>query len=207
MSTLTERSDGELVDLLREAGPMGVAELARAMGVTATAVRQRLNRLLGEGLIQRRVQRSGRGRPGHQYSLTDKGVRRAGTNFDDLAVTLWRELRAIADPAIRHGLLRRIAERLAGTYRDRVRGETLVERMRSLAALFAQRGIPLRMDQSDRLPVLTALACPYPDLASQDRSVCAMERMLFADLLECEVRLIGCRLDGPRCCTFEVVPG
>jgi predicted ArsR family transcriptional regulator len=52
--------------------------------------------------------------------------------------------------------------------------------------------------------VLTALACPYPELADQDRSVCAMERMLFAEVLGESVRLSKCRLDGDTCCSFEV---
>jgi len=46
------------------------------------------------------------------------------------------------------------------------------------------------------------LACPYPDLVEQDRAVCAMERMMFSDLLGQNVRLDKCRLDEGNCCTF-----
>jgi predicted ArsR family transcriptional regulator len=60
------------------------------------------------------------------------------------------------------------------------------------------------VNQTGSPPTLTALACPYPELAERDRSVCAMERMLFADLLGRDVKLAGCRLDGAACCTFEV---
>ena len=68
------------------------------MGVTATAVRQRLQRLMAEGLIERHTERKGRGRPNHRYSLTEKGERSAGTNFSDLAVVLWEEIKAVDDP-------------------------------------------------------------------------------------------------------------
>lgn len=204
MNAVSETSDGVLLDLLRQHEALGVTELASATGVTATAVRQRLNRLIGRGLVQRRLSRSGRGRPGHRYSLTKKGVRDTGTNFSDLAVALWKEICSVTDPDVRRGLLRRIAGGLASAYRDSVHGETLAEKMHCLGELFAQRSVPLKVDQTGVLPTLTALACPYPELAERDRSVCAMERMLFADLLGRDVRLAGCRLDGATYCTFEV---
>jgi predicted ArsR family transcriptional regulator len=69
--------------------------------------------------------------------------------------------------------------------------------------LFADRRVPLEVDQSSELPVLRALECPYPELAAQDRGICAMERMMFSKLLETDVRLTQCRLDGGACCEFE----
>ena len=67
MSTATETSDSQLLELLRRRGAMSVTELAAATDVTATAVRQRLTRLTGQGLIQREASRAGRGRPSHRY--------------------------------------------------------------------------------------------------------------------------------------------
>jgi predicted ArsR family transcriptional regulator len=70
--------------------------------------------------------------------------------------------------------------------------------------LFREREVPFEVDRSNPLlPVLTALACPYPDLAEQDRSVCSMERMMFSELLGENMRLSSCRLDGEKCCSFE----
>ena len=80
------------MDLLRITGPLGVSELADAMEVTPTAVRQRLTRLLAGEVIRREPVRNGRGRPKHRYWLTDKGIRRTGSNFDDLAIALWGEV-------------------------------------------------------------------------------------------------------------------
>jgi predicted ArsR family transcriptional regulator len=53
--------------------------------------------------------------------------------------------------------------------------------------------------------MLRAAACPYPDLAEQDRTVCSMERLMVSELLGEKVRLSECRLDGQSCCTFEPV--
>lgn len=195
-------SDKALLDYLRREGAVTIATLATEMGVTPTAVRQRLARLMAEGLVQRETERRHRGRPNHRYSLTEKGERAAGTNFADMAIVLWEEIKSVEDPLVRRGLLGRIAARLVERYRSRVSGNTLAERMQSLANVMQEREVPFEVDSSGELPVLTALACPYPELAKRDRGVCTMERLMLSDILGESVRLSECRLDGANCCTF-----
>jgi len=276
MGGTSQTSDSDIVDLLRETGSMCVAELARATDVTPTAVRQRLSRLMKQGIVGRHALRSGRGRPSHRYVLTEKGQRQSGSNFVDLAMVLWQEIRSISEPAIRRGLIARLAKRMAGFYADRIQGDTARARMQGVAEVFGDRHVPLSVDtvttpaepevtvaeasgpaatvsaESDatisaepgvRVPavenplkvidlaatksasaaaaktgwtkrpgvatesaVLTVWACPYPELAEVDRGICAMERMMFAELLEQDVRLTACRLDGDPCCRFQTVP-
>lgn len=196
-------SDTALLDLLRKHPTLSVTQMALAMEVTATAVRQRLNRLMGQGHVQRTTLKSGRGRPVHRYELTTNGRRLSGANFADLAVALWQEIRSIEDPEIRRGLLSRISKRLAALYADRVAGSTVEERMRSISALFADKRIPLEVDLSGELPVLKAHSCPYPGLAESDRGLCSMEKILLSELLGQNLKLEECRLDGGNCCTFQ----
>jgi predicted ArsR family transcriptional regulator len=204
MQTELVSSDTTILDLLRRRQSLTVSELAALLQVTATAVRQRLVRLMAQGYVERQTSRERRGRPSHQYRLTSAGKRKTGTNFADLAIALWEEIRLIDDLQVRRGLLARIASRLAETYVDQIQGETTQEKMKSLAEIFEQRQIPFDVDVIQELPVLTALACPYPTLAEQDRSVCAMERMMFEEMLGEMVKLAHCRLDGSTCCTFEL---
>ena len=103
MSTVCETSDAQVLELLRRQGAMSIAQLVEAQQVTANAVRQRLNRLMGQGLIERRAEKSGRGRPGHVYQLTTKAQQQSPNNFGDLATVLWQELRNVRDPEIRRG--------------------------------------------------------------------------------------------------------
>lgn len=205
MSTPCETSDARLLDLMRSRGSLSVAEAAEAGGVTATAVRQRLTRLMSQGMIERVTQRRGRGRPEHRYSLTEKARRQAGNNYGDLALALWKELRNIKNDEVRRGLLQRIADHLTSLYRDGLNGSTSEERMESLRALFADRRVPVEVGPgaSAGLPVLTIVDCPYPELAAQDRGICAMEKMMFEDLVEQPLTLSQCRLDGHNCCQFE----
>jgi predicted ArsR family transcriptional regulator len=194
--------DASVADLLRESAEMTISELAERLEVTATAVRQRLGRLMDSKLVQRRAVTEGRGRPSHRYSLTSLGRRQGAGNFADLAVALWEEIRLIRDPDVRQGLLQRVAGRMADSYT--IEAKSLMERMKAVADLFGERRIPLTVGENGELPVLTAKCCPYPELAEQDRGVCAMEKMMLSEMVGEKLHLTECRLDGGTCCTFEL---
>lgn len=194
-------SDAAVVELLRGDVALGIGDLADKLGVTATAVRQRLDRLMRAGLVERRAEARPRGRPAHVYSLTAAGRRLGGDNFRDLAVVLWREIRSIHDPAVRQGLLGRIASSLADVYRDRVSGSTPAERLSSIAAILGEQEISCAVEDGP-LAILTSYSCPYPELAEQDRAICAAERLMLQELVGAAVHLSECRLDGARVCRF-----
>src|ERR1700759_5022432 len=101
MSVQTESADRQMLDFIRQNGAVTISALFAEMGGTATAVRQRLQRLVTNGLIEKKSERKGRGRPNHRYSLTEKGERSAGNNFADMASVLWDEIKSIEDTSIR----------------------------------------------------------------------------------------------------------
>jgi predicted ArsR family transcriptional regulator len=203
MGTAILASDVVILDLLRQQDEMTVVQLTAAIGVTATAIRQRLVRLLDQELIERSTVPSVRGRPRHVYCLTTKGRRRSGENFADLAIALWQEIRQIEDPVVRSGLAARISRRLASMYADKVVGDSLEQRMYAVKALFEDRQLPVVVNTRGKLPVISVETCPYPDLAEQDREICQMEGMLFSEILGVQMNLTSCELDGDCNCTFE----
>ncbi len=202
MSGQAETSDEVLMNFLRRHGAARISDLVAETGVTATAVRQRIQRLMADGLIERHAERIGRGRPNHRYALTVKGESRSGNNLPDLASVLWEEIKAVPDPEVRRGLLKRIADRFVAKYRGTISGKSLGDRMGSLVDLMNERKVPFEVNTTGGLPVLSALACPYPELAKADRGVCTMEKLMLSEMLGANVRLSECRLDGANCCTF-----
>lgn len=203
-------NDSTILSLLCEHESLTINELIEKLGVTATAVRQKLDRLQGAGHICRHRhfgsdgQAHSRGRPCYRYALTDLGRRQLANNLGDLAGVLWEEIRVISDPVIRATVLNGVMRRLAEQYGDQIHGDTLDERLASLAEMFAQRRIPVRVDQQRGIPVLNVHGCPYPDLAQQDRTICEMEAALFSKLVGQEMKLGRCQEHG--CCTFQAIP-
>lgn len=199
-------TDAAVVELLRVESALGIAELSASLGVTATAVRQRLDRLMKAGLVERSTIARPRGRPAHAYRLTPAGRRSGGDNFRDLAFVLWREIRGVREPAVRQGLLKRIGSAMADMYRPHVRGESVTDRLESVAGLMRSRSIACGVESAAKgphgLPVLASYACPYPELAEEDRTICAAERLMIEELAGSPVALSECRLDGAACCRF-----
>lgn len=104
--------DSQLLRALGDGRTRGVGELIETLGVTATAVRQRLERLLESGLIEREKVASGRGRPAFEYRLTERGRWCAGADPAELAEAMWQEILELADEDLRLEILAGIARRL-----------------------------------------------------------------------------------------------
>ncbi len=206
---MNESSDRPLLDLIRRQGPLTVAEMGQALGVTPTAIRNRLSRLVGSGMVERRSEPGSRGRPRHTYRASAEAHRRLGQNYADLAVALWGELmQAVEDRKLRRLLFGRVTDRLAEQYRNQVWGDGWEGRMVQLGTVLHDRGIEAEVTLGDGglLPVLRQHSCPYFALAEVDRAVCAMERKMFEKVLGQALRLSHCRLDGDRSCDFEAKP-
>lgn len=218
--------DRELLAALRVEGCMGIGELTEHLGVTATAVRQRLDRLMDQDLIEREKVVSGRGRPTFCYHLTASGHQKAGADPGDLADALWRELIALEDAGLRDRILSSVAKRLGKQFaaqanlgsdepqakccsEDKRRDSVSLEnRLQRLSESMSNRKIPIEVSNVGQMPVLDINACPYPTLTdeSTDRAMCRLEEKMLSEALGQPMQLSSCRLDGDSCCQFSAVP-
>lgn len=222
-------SDAELIQILRDGDSQTIDDLKAALGVTATAVRQRIERLLDSGLVQREKVVAGRGRPVFKYALTIDGQRHAGADASEFAEAMWREIMTLRDSPIRRRLISAVAKRLGTMYAARLAGSpqannfapvgqwpdepsddpSLEQRMRSLSSVLIRQQIPagvhLARFKNATLPVLDIGACPYPTLRDNpsDRSLCKMEEEMLSIALGTPVHLTSCQLDGGHCCQFS----
>ncbi|MBM3965111.1 MAG: MarR family transcriptional regulator [Planctomycetes bacterium] len=200
--------DQLVLDLLRRKEGLTVTDLTEKLEVTATAVRQRIDRLEESGYLERRKQSAGRGRPTYSYFLTDLGWREVGVTYTDLAIALWGEVLAFEDETLRNGLIQRVSKRMGRVFRELLPEGTLEDRMKSLANLMANRRIPTSFDNASGLPVLEVHACPYPDLTGghHDRNLCHLEQQVLSEAIGQPLELSMCKLDGHGCCQFKPVP-
>ena len=210
-------ADRDLLKVLRAGDALGVEEMIESLGVTATAVRQRVQRLLELGLIDREKIVAGRGRPTYRYRLTVVGHRRAGANASDLADAMWREIIQLEDAEVRGTLISAIASRLGRQFAAQLddncptegksEADSFADRMQQLSSMLTDRHIATEVSRSGDLPVLDIGCCPYPTLTdtSEDRVMCRLEEQMLSEALGQPVELSSCRLDGDSCCQFSPV--
>ena len=205
VKTTLDSNDRQFLDRLHRLESGTVPEICEEIGVTATAVRQRLNRLQGLGFVTRETVRCGRGRPHHAYRITDAGTRELGDNYADLAMILWNEVRNIEPIEVRVRILERVQGSLADRYGRLVQGESLNERFDQLQAALVERGFDVEVDNSGPLPILRENNCPFLEMASHDSAICELEREVFQRVLGVDVEMTSCCLDGSHCCEFQPV--
>lgn len=206
MKIALEQHDREFLDQLHRLGTGTVHEICAEIGVTATAIRQRLNRLQSLDLVAREMVRMGRGRPHYVYRVTETGLRLLGENYSDLAMILWRSMMGIEEPGLRREVVSRVRQALVERYGKVVQAESLRDRVRQLQGTLVERGFDVEVDQTGGLPILRENNCPYQELASSDSSICELEQEVFAEVLGTNVELTECRLDGHHCCEFRAGP-
>lgn len=209
MQTSIDNADRQFLARLNRLGERTVQELCAELSVTATAVRQRLSRLLSAEYVEREKVPAERGRPYHVYRVTPAGRRQLGDDYGELAPLLWREIQRIDDDGVRQQLWVRLREALVARYGASIPESTLAEKFHHLQQALDLQGFQVDCEQlekgNDLLPVLREHSCPYHELASNDSSICDLEQSVFSEVLGVPLELTQCCRDGDACCQFEPV--
>ena len=204
MKSALDASDRQFLDQLHRLGSGTISEICGSVGVTATAVRQRLVRLQGQGFVSRMMVRSGRGRPHFVYQVSEPGLKQLGENYSDLALILWQEMQGIEEPILRDRVVRRVRESMVRRYGRADRSRSLSDRLKQLQVSLTDRGFDVEIDETGDLPILRENSCPYQELASSDEGICGLESEVFEEVLGTKITLTKCCRDGHHCCEFQL---
>ncbi len=203
---LDDSPAAEVLNLLQRKGSATIKELEIAMSVTATAVRQQLTGLMADGYVDQEVQRTGRGRPRHVYSLTAEGRALSPKHYDEFTNSLLREILVSEGPQKVRSLLGRMGQRLAEQYRRQIANSTLEDRAVKLTELLNARGILAEVHVGPGGILVHEYTCPYYELAREHRAICDMEQDMIAQVMQQPVELVACTLDGHHGCQFRIEP-
>ena len=193
-----------ILRLLQKRGQASIKEMELALGVTATAVREQLSHLMAEGAIDAARVRGPAGRPFYVYRLTDKAQELFPKDYGTLARLLLEESLALHGPAGYAQLLERVGARLAATFAGALDGQAMEDRLYGLATLLLTKGFENEVTRTADGFVLHASTCPYFAVVKDHREICEMEQQMLAQLLDADVALGPCMLDGHAACQFSV---
>jgi predicted ArsR family transcriptional regulator len=197
-----------ILEYLQRQGRATVKELGSLLGLTSTGIRQHLTVLERDGLVDTREERGRVGRPTLVYSLTEKADALFPKTYDALAAVLLEEIRSSQGNERLHDLLHKVAERMAAPYVERIEGRPLPERVRETARIMEEQGCLVDVREAgDGEYYIDEFTCPFPRVAQQDRSVCALHVDFVRVLTGGDTRLTQSLLRGERACCYRVRAG
>lgn len=198
-------------------GPITVSALVARLGITETAVRRHLDKLLAEGLIEARDvhERRGRGRPARSWVVSAAGHAELRADYDDLAEDA---IRFLAERAGREAV-RAFAEQRAADLVSRVSADlppdaSVTERTDGLVRTLRREGYAATVRPVAGPDAPAALAgvqlcqghCPVQHVAAEFPEFCDAETEAISDLLGVHVQRLATLAQGDHVCT-TFVPG
>jgi predicted ArsR family transcriptional regulator len=194
----------QILDFLRLQSHATVKGLGELLGLTSTGIRQHLTVLERDGLIETHEERGHVGRPALVYSLSEKGDGLYPKLYDNLSNALLDEMRAMAGPEALQRLLRRVATRFADSYRERVQGLALKERVAEATSIIQERGCLAQATLKDGDWYISQTTCPFPSVATRNSCVCALDVEFVRQLVGADARLVSSLLRGDSSCTYRI---
>ncbi|MBC2884463.1 transcriptional regulator [Ochrobactrum sp. CM-21-5] len=194
---------------LKMRGAQTAAVIGEHLGTTGEAVRQQLVRLAEEGLVASHSVSLGVGRPSQFWDLTEAGNKRFPDTHADLTVQLLHSVRAILGEDALDTL---IAHREAETrrqYQARLKGMSLGDRVRELAAIRTAEGYMAAAEQQeDGSWLLIENHCPICAAADACQGFCRAELQVFQAVLGPDVSVERTEhiLAGARRCAYVIAP-
>ncbi len=196
-----------LLGLIKRRGPQGAGDLARALGVTAEAVRQQLVQLADAGLVVSEAQRRGVGRPSRLWSLTAAGHARFPDTHAELTVQLIDAVRATFGEAALERIIRGREAEIRRGYRAALEGaRTLAARVARLAEIRAREGYMAEWRKDGDGFLLVENHCPICTAAAACQGFCRSELKIFRDALGSDVAVerVEHVLAGARRCAYRI---
>jgi predicted ArsR family transcriptional regulator len=190
--------------LLRH-GPLSIADLVRELGVTTTAIRMQVNRLVAKGWLVQTRRSAGPGRPAGVYALSERARREIGVRSGpELSRLLLAEIAEQEGEQKTRSLLAGVSRRLAQAAKQSVGSGSPEERLHRLAEFLSGEGIPAEAEAPPEGARLTVFACPYATLSAPQKDLCELERAAFSEVVNSPVETHRCVLDGDAACEFHV---
>jgi predicted ArsR family transcriptional regulator len=194
---------------LKSLGEAQAETLARRLRVSVQAVRQRLERLLAETLVEFSDQPRGRGRPRRMWSLAPGAASLFPDTHAQLTVDLIGTIRAeLGDTAFAR-LLERRSREITAVYRKRLEREpNIARKLCALAEIRSAEGYMARLEElpGDEYRLIED-HCPICAAATVCQGFCSVELEVFRNLLGQDWRIErqDHLLAGARRCTYRIV--
>ncbi len=194
----------EILTTLKERGSARAEELATALGITVSAVRQHLAALDAGGLVSHREIKGGPGRPKFVFHLTPAAEGLFPQAYGELANDLL-DIIQTEDPNLASRIFSQLAARNLGLAQNKFHGQSYPERLRNMVTMLDERGFLPRLETNENGSfTLTLHNCPVLAVAQNFNPICEGEiGVLQAILPEGQLVQRTRMREGSHACQFQ----
>lgn len=194
----------QIVTHLRRHGYLTVNKLAEKLDISPMGVRQHLNLLEKEGLVERQQIRQPIGRPTYTYSLTEKADNIFPKTYERFAKGLLDDIRCLDGDTKIALLFKRREERIAGNIKNRLTQSKLIDRARALEKFLNVYGHSAAVQKNKDGLSLIMFNCPIYQIAKDYPQLCESDKRLINNLLSVDARMLRSQAWGDRICEFAI---
>jgi DeoR family suf operon transcriptional repressor len=190
---------------LKRRGEATADELAIALEISSSAVRQHLNALRSAGFITARQERGHTGRPADKYHATDLTEPLFVTTNSNLSIELLEHIEE-EDPELVNRVFERRRLRLVEGTKDELEGKPIDARVAALTELLDAQGYLADSDTlSDTHYRINLHSCAIWAVANRYQQACTAELDFIRDLIpDATVERVTHKTDGAHTCAYEI---
>ncbi|HCO01840.1 MAG TPA: transcriptional regulator [Actinobacteria bacterium] len=195
----------EILIALKRRGEATVEDLARALGITVSAVRQHLNGLAASGFVTHRPVMGGPGRPRHLYQLSAGGEALFPKFYGELTNELLSYVEQEDPTALERIFERRRRRRVEGAT-ARLAGRSFADQVSELARILDEDGYLADFEAlPDGTYRITEHNCAILGVARRWGLACSTEIEFLREVLpEARVERVAHMMAGAHVCRYEI---
>ena len=194
-----------ILTMLKTRGPLSVSEMASELGITEMAVRRHLTNLERDQLITSELVRKSMGRPSRVYSLSPAADALFPKNYHAFTIELLDQLEEEGGPERVAQLFAKRSEKLLERYGAQMKGKQIEERICELTQLQNASGYMAEWEKDKNGNyIFKEYNCPISEVASVYKQICKCEVSLFKSLLNTDVEMMECIVDGDHKCAYFI---
>jgi len=207
LNLVSSETRRELLQIIKRRGTLSVTEAMETLGMARTTVREHLLQLREKGLLTRRAEPRGRGRPSHRYEMTRKAKVLFPSRDGELMGRLVEYLQ-------KHGK-GDLVETFFEDYWDN-RTEAVKQKLRELASddiddkvetlreILEEEGFMPNINRKENQVTIRECNCPFPESVKETRIPCRLEEEFYEEIFETDLERVSHIPEGHSACTYEV---
>lgn len=196
-----------LLQLMKRRGEISLDDAMEATDLARTTLREHLNQLERDGLVHRRTEKQGRGRPRLRYRLSD-GAEPLFPHRDGLLLRhLLRYLKDRGEESLIEGFFESFWAARTREVEHRLRqvgaeGD-MARKLEVLEEVLREEGFMPEIERDGERLVVRECNCPFSEAVKQTRLPCRLEAAFYEAVFDAQIERVSYIPEGRSACSYE----